>query len=119
MEFVNHFKNIKKTDKNLYGDLELAYAEYEYIRQVLKSKISNILLKEISDSSQFFIDITDACIEITIEGTVSLSIIRELDRLLGIDGIIKSVGKKKSSKVRLIFEKVIDIQYDENLSIIE
>lgn len=107
MDFLNHFKSVKKMEKNLYEDLELAWAEYEYICSIIKTRIRDILKEdeEIFMDNEISVDINDASIIISLKSCVSIYTISRIEAFLGVSGKVYSTGSKKHSKIKMIFEK--------------
>lgn len=114
MDLANHLRN--EVNKNIYADLELTWAEYEYVRQTIISKVYNIF-KE-NEDSLISIDIIDASVIITAQ-SVSIKTLKCLCDLLGFEGKIEAKGLKKSAATKIIFEKPInlDIEIDVNIDL--
>lgn len=123
MDFMNPFENYRKDAKNLYNDFEVAWAEYEYIRQVLKTRImemveaDNQYWQEQGFNDNFYanVDIDDnANILITVKPVISTSVIQDISELLGVEGKITVLGEKKHSKMRISFSNTKTITYNED-----
>lgn len=103
-EFFNHFKGIKKTERDMYNDLTNVWAEYEYIRISIISR-----LKEIIDNYEHdYSDVTvfDNEIIVKISPVAPMQMINEIQDYLGIPGEVFT--KKKTDNIFLKF-----IQQDE------
>lgn len=107
MDLVNHLKN--KDNKNIYADLELTWAEYEYVRQTIMSKVYNIF-KE-NEDSLISVDVIDASVVITAQ-SVSIKTLKHLCDLLGFEGKIEAKGSKKSAATKIIFEKPVNLDIE-------
>lgn len=105
MGFVNHFKNVKKMGINMYSDIENSWAEYEYICITLKNKIVSLIQKESKNLNDVYIDvqIKDAVITVIVKPGLSISLIEDIKRIIGIDGCVSAIGQKKNSGVKITF----------------
>lgn len=95
---------------SLYFELETAWAEYEYICQVIKSRIVKILGEDVEyfekkgQDIHYDIDIVDKDIIITSNVGFRIRTVFKIDKILGAEGRILTTGKKKAQKVKLIYD---------------
>lgn len=97
MDFFNNFKKVKKMSKNIYEDFELAWAEYEYICTVVRSKIFEIIdedpIVKREDDSYVDVKLEDAVIIILVKPGILTSTLRKIEVFLGLEGQIRAIGK--------------------------
>lgn len=114
MDFVNHFKGVRKMEKNMYNDFEVAWAEYEYVCTSIKTKILDLIEEDygklienygIRDELYTEIDIKDNNIIITLKPGILVSTVKKIEDFLGVDGKIMIQGSKKNARIRLSFHK--------------
>lgn len=105
MRFINRFKNIKKMGINMYSDIENSWAEYEYICITLKNEIVNLIQERSKDLNDVYIDvqIKDAVITVIVKPGLSISLIEDIKKIIGIDGCVSAIGQKKNSGVKITF----------------
>jgi len=115
MEFINQFKEIRKTGTNLYSDLETAWCEYEYVKDVILKEIDEIVKKHYGICEQegfrdnFYCQtsLDDlANIIVIVKPAIHTKAVQEIEELLGIPAIISIQGDKKNPKIRLKFTKI-------------
>lgn len=102
-------------DKNIYEDIKLAWAEYEYLCSVITSKVSDIisndyetLCNECDKKDSLYIDISiqDATITITTKPVIFISTIKKIEKLIGIDGKVTRTNSKKNPYIKIVFDGI-------------
>ena len=88
-----------------YNDIKYAWAEYEFACIQVKNHILEIITKGKEVEGYIDVNIKDAGVYITLENIdLSISMLQEISLYLGIDGKVLSVGSKKHSRVKVVFE---------------
>ena len=94
----------------MYIDFETAWAEYEYIGQIVKNNIEEILAEDkkkwgsFKSKDDFFyhsVEISGNSIIIYVRPILSISALQEISNLLGVDGKILLHGTKKNAKMQI------------------
>lgn len=113
MSLMNSIDQVESEATNIYTDFEAAWAEYEYMSQIITGKIHSILEEDESNWSSsglkddFYHDIKilDNRVIIHVRPAVSICALKQISDLLGVDGRIVLYGTKKNAKMRIVFEK--------------
>lgn len=105
-----------------YDEMEVAWAEYEYVCSMIKTKILEIINTDFVDLTAYGIkgegfaevEIKNATIIVTVKPGILISTIDQIQKFLGIDGRVMISGTKKNAKMKIIFfnpktEDIFDI----------
>lgn len=93
-------------NKNLFSDMKVAWAEYEYICNHIQTKIRAI----IEDTNPYqkdnkYINVTVGDCNVVVEVTdISLSCIKRIEDFLGVDA--KVYTHKKTEVIKICFEDI-------------
>lgn len=110
MDFLGCLKD--SDSHNIYNNMEMAWAEYEYVCSMIKTHILElinndfIVLKEeygIKDEGYAEVEIKNATIVITVKPGILISTIKKIEDYLGIDGRVMISSAKKNAKMKIIF----------------
>lgn len=103
---------LKDNDPHIYTDMEMAWAEYEYVCSMIKTHILELINNDfvvlteehgIKDEGYAEVEIKNATIVITVKPGILISTIKKIEDYLGIDGRIMISGTKKNAKIKIIF----------------
>lgn len=90
-------------DKNLFSDMEQAWAEYEFVKNHIKTKITSIIQDTDScyESGDFIeIQIYDKQV-IVLVAQLSLACLKRIEDFLGVDACITAT---KKGRLKIIFD---------------
>lgn len=114
MRILDNFRGTTM-DKDIYNDMEIAWAEYEYVCSMIKTKILEIINNDfiilteehgIKDEGYAEIEIKNATVVITIKPGILISTIKKVEDFLGIDGRVMISGTKKNARMKIIFYNI-------------
>ena len=87
----------------MYNDVENSWAEYEYICITLKNEIVRLIQKGSKDDVYIDVQIKDAVITVIVRPGLSISLIEDIKKIIGIDGCVSAIGQKKNSGIKITF----------------
>lgn len=114
MNIIDCFRG-EKMSQNVYADIEVAWAEYEYICSTIKTKIFEIINNDfvlltdeygVKDEGYVDVEVKNATVIVTLKPGILTSTIRKVEDFLGIEGKVMISGTKKNARIKLIFFNV-------------
>lgn len=89
MEFFNPYRKVKKASKDIYRDLNFAWAEYSYIRDEIKVRILNII-----DDESARCDFYGNIIAIKVYSQIDTEVIIKIEELLGVKSKVMPIDER-------------------------